>query len=152
MCPAGCASGSECRIDRPLWRADLFDRHSDLPGTFGVAHFHPHFVGDEPCSRVWDPQLSEHPWPWLGAQFGHLGAVGGGEPWKVDVADAPELRQLGDVIVAIAKQFSPAQCKSSLQCFELTRDVRDALQMMLASLKRPDLLDESWLAPWRNST
>ena len=27
--------------DRPLWRADLFDRHTDAPGTFAVAHFHP---------------------------------------------------------------------------------------------------------------
>src|SRR5262249_41966865 len=28
---------------RPLWRADLFDRLTDVPGSFGVAHYHPGF-------------------------------------------------------------------------------------------------------------
>jgi len=32
-------------VDRPLWRADLFDRLTDAPGTFGVAHYHPQFLG-----------------------------------------------------------------------------------------------------------
>lgn len=137
-------------VDRPFWRADLFDRHTETPGSFGVAHFHPWFQDNEPCPRVWDPRLKEDPWRWLEVQFAHLGAVGGREPWKADVADAPELRQLGRVVVAIARQFAPAQCTSARQCFELTRDVRDAVQMMLASLKRPDLLDEAWVTSWRS--
>ena len=51
--------------DRPLWRADLFDRLTDAPGTFGVAHYHPDFSGNEPSSRAWDPELTADPWRWL---------------------------------------------------------------------------------------
>src|SRR6266702_2129785 len=49
--------------DRPLWRADLFDRLTDAPGTFGVAHYHPGFSGNEPSSRAWDPELTADRWP-----------------------------------------------------------------------------------------
>ena len=56
-------------VDRPLWRADLFDRLADAPGTFGVAHYHPQFLGHEPCPRVWDARLTADPWGWLGDQF-----------------------------------------------------------------------------------
>ena len=35
---------------------------------------------------------------------------------------------------------------------ELTTGVRDAVQVMLTELQRPDLLDEDWLAPWRAAT
>jgi hypothetical protein len=138
-------------VDRPLWRADLFDRHLDPPGTFWVAHFHPEFLGNEPCPRVWDPQLNAEPWRWLEMQFDRLGAVDGGNQWTVDPADAAELRRIGPVIVGTARQFAPEQCTSAAQCFELTRDVRDAVQLMLASLRRPDLLDADWVTPWRAS-
>jgi hypothetical protein len=48
-------------LDRPMWRADLFDRLADEPGTFGVAHYHPEFSGNEPCPRAWDPELTAGP-------------------------------------------------------------------------------------------
>ena len=44
--------------DRPLWRADLFDRLGSAPGSFDAAHYHPRFAGVEPCGRVWDPALT----------------------------------------------------------------------------------------------
>jgi hypothetical protein len=50
--------------DRPLWRADLFDRVGDPPGSYGVAHFHPEFSDDEPCPRAWDAALTASPWDW----------------------------------------------------------------------------------------
>ena len=62
-------------LDRPLWRADLFDRLADEPGTFGVAHYHPEFSGHEPCPRAWDPELTARPWRWLRDQFTGLGAA-----------------------------------------------------------------------------
>jgi hypothetical protein len=138
-------------LDRPLWRADLFDRHTDAPGSFGVAHFHPQFAGNEPCPRVWDSQLQADPYRWLGDQFSRLGA-GDSEPWPVDSEDAAELRRLSDVVVSVARRFGPERCPSATQCYELTRDVRDAVQVMLTELQRPDLLDEDWLAPWRAAT
>jgi len=33
-------------VDRPLWRADLFDRLADPAGSFGAAHYHPRFTGN----------------------------------------------------------------------------------------------------------
>jgi hypothetical protein len=138
-------------LDKPLWRADLFDGLSDPPGTFNVAHFHPEFRANEPCPRVWDPELNAEPWQWLAAQFEQLGGVEGRGPRTLDAADAAALRCLSPAIVAIAKQFAPEQCTSAAQCFELTRDARDAVQLMLASLQRPDLLDEDWVKPWRAS-
>jgi hypothetical protein len=139
-------------LDRPLWRADLFDRHTDPPGSFGVAHFHPQFLGNEPCPRVWDPQLKADPYRWLGDQFSQLGGAPGRELWPVDSADAAELRQLDGVVVSVARQLGPEHCTSAKQCYELTSDVSDAVQVMLTELQRPDLLDEDWLAPWRAAT
>ena len=136
--------------DRPLWRADLFDRLTDPAGTFGAAHYHPRFDGNEPCARVWDEQLSADPWRWLGSQFGNVGAVNGQDHWPVDPADATELRALSGRIVALARQFGPDRCSSPAQCYELTRDVEDAVQLMLEYQRRPDALDEKWVAPWRH--
>ncbi len=139
-------------LDRPLWRADLFDRHTDAPGTFGVAHFHPHFAGSEPSARAWDPQLTADPYRWLGDQFSRLGCGAGRQPWPVDPGDAAELKRLAEVVVSLAQQFGPDQCTSARQCYELTRDACDAVQVMLAELQRPDLLDEDWVKPWRGLT
>ena len=36
--------------DRPLWRADLFDRLGEEAGTFSAAHFHPFFEGTSPVT------------------------------------------------------------------------------------------------------
>ena len=52
----GSESASEfTSVDRPLWRADLFDRLTDPPGSFAAAHYHPRFTDNEPSARVWDP-------------------------------------------------------------------------------------------------
>jgi hypothetical protein len=134
--------------DRPLWRADLFDRLADAPGSFGVAHYHPEFEGNEPCSRAWDPALTANPWQWLGDQVTRLGAGPGREPWPLDPADAGELRGLADVIVTQARRLGPDRCRSAAECFQLTRDALDSVQLMIAYLRRPDLLDKDWVAPW----
>ena len=135
--------------DRPLWRADLFDRLTDPAGTFGVAHYHPQFEGNEPCARVWDATLSAHPWLWLERQFAYVGAEGGKDPWPVPATDAAELSRLSGCIVAIARELGPDRCSSPGQCYELTLDVADSVRLMVRYLRRPDLLDESWIAPWR---
>src|SRR3984885_15059108 len=58
--------------DRPLWRADLFDRLTDAPGSFGAAHYHPGFSGNEPRPRAWDRELTANPWRWLHDQIAGL--------------------------------------------------------------------------------
>ena len=89
--------------DRPLWRADLFDRLADTPGSFGVAHYHPEFSGNEPCARMWDPELTASPWVWLRHQIANLGAGPGRQAWQLEPADAGELSGLADVIVTVAR-------------------------------------------------
>lgn len=134
--------------DRPWWRADLFDRLADEPGSFGVAHFHPEFEGAEPCARAWDADLTADPWRWLHNQFTQLG---GAHPWRLDPEDARELSGLADVVVALARQFSPERCHSARECSALTRDARDSVQLMIKYLRRPELLDVDWVRPWRDA-
>ena len=135
--------------DRPLWRADLFDRIGDPPASYGVAHFHPEFAGNEPCPRVWDAVLTASPWDWLADQVASAGAASGHGAWPLDPDDARELSGLAARVVAMARQFAPETCGSAASCFLLTRDVRESVQLMIAYLRRPDLLDEDWVAPWR---
>ena len=134
--------------DRPLWRADLFDRLADAPGSFGAAHYHPEFAGNEPCARTWDPELTADPWRWLRDQISRLGAGPGRKAWPLEPADAGELSGLADVIVPLAQRLAPDRCRSAAECFQLTRDARESVRLMIEYLRRPDLLDLDWVAPW----
>jgi hypothetical protein len=136
-------------LDRPLWRADLFDRLADEPGTFGVAHYHPEFSGNEPCPRVWDPELTARPWRWLRDQIARQGAAQPDGPWALDPADAAELGGLADAVVTLARQVSPERCHSAAECFQLTRDARESVQLMIGSVRQRDRLDVEWVKPWR---
>jgi hypothetical protein len=135
-------------VDRPLWRADLFDRLTDPPGSFGVAHYHPRFADNEPSGRHWDAALSADPWTWLGDQIASLGTAAGGAAWPLDPDDAAELPSLAGAVVETARQFGPDRCQSAAECFHLTRDVRDAVQLMVATMSTPERLDRDRAALW----
>ena len=135
-------------VDRPLWRADLFDRLTDPPGSFGVAHYHPRFTGNEPSGRHWDAALTADPWTWLGDQIASLGAAAGGAAWPLDPADAAELPGLADTVMATARSFGPDRCRSAAECYQLTRDVQEAVQIMIATLRTPERLDRERTALW----
>lgn len=136
--------------DRPLWRADLFDRLTDEPGTFGVAHYHPQFEGSEPCDRVWSAELTADPWAWLHEQVASAGAAGGAA-WPIDAEDAAELAGLAATVAEVAQRFGPARCTSTAQCFALTRDAIGSVRLMMEYLSRPELLDQNRTAPWREA-
>jgi hypothetical protein len=145
----GSESASQLTIvDRPLWRADLFDRLVDPPGSFSAAHYHPQFTGNEPSARFWDAALTADPWTWLGQQITSLGTAAGGAAWPLDPEDAEELPGLASAVVATAQQFGPARCRSAAECFQLTRDVQDSVQLMIATLRAPERLDRDRVAPW----
>jgi hypothetical protein len=129
-------------------RTDLFDRLGDVPGSFAVAHYHPEFSGDEPCARTLDAELTASPWSWLGDQFTRLGAGPGRAAWPLESADAAQLSGLSEVIVTMARRFAPDRCGSASECFALTCDARQSVQLMIEYLRRPDLLDLDWVAPW----
>jgi hypothetical protein len=138
-------------VDRPLWRADLFDRLADPPGSFSAAHYHPHFTANEPSPRFWDAALSADPWAWLGDQVTSLGTAAGGADgpgWPLEPGDAAELPGLASTVVATARQFGPTGCRSAAECFQLTRDVQDTVQLMIAALRAPERLDRDRAAPW----
>jgi hypothetical protein len=59
-------------IDRPIWRADLFESVAGIPGTHDRTHHHPEFRGWEPGARQYDPAFSQHPIAWLTDQLRQL--------------------------------------------------------------------------------
>jgi hypothetical protein len=135
-------------VDRPLWRADLFDRLADPPGSFSAAHYHQQFTGNEPSARFWDVALTADPWTWLGDQITSLGTAAGRAGWPLEPGDAAELPGLASAVVATAQQFGPAGCRSAAECFRRTTDVQDAVQLMIATVRAPERLDRDWVAPW----
>ena len=48
-------------VDRPVFRADLFDQTDHPPGNLRAAHFHPGFDGIEPLDRHWDEAIQARP-------------------------------------------------------------------------------------------
>ena len=136
------------RVDRPLWRADLFDRLGDPPGSFAAAHFHPYFDGHEPCDRVWDDRLTADPWGWLREQVLGFGTGSASQPAPLDPDDAADLRSMVDQVVEAAERFSPAGCTSTANCYQLTRDVRETVQLMTRNLHDPSRLDREAVSRW----
>jgi hypothetical protein len=134
--------------DRPLWRADLFDRLSDEPGTFAAAHFHPYFEGNEPCVRVWDDRLTADPWGWLREQVSRFGSGSASQPAPLGPEDAAGLRAMADEVVAVAQRFSPARCASQSECYRLTRDARQSVRLMVEYLQDPSRLDKDAVSLW----
>lgn len=131
--------------DRPLWRADLFDRLTDEPGSYGVAHYHPEFDGNEPCERAWDRALSADPWSWLHDQFARADKAGG---WPIDPQDGREISSLADALVTQAQRSAPERCTSREQCYELTRDASGSVRLMVEGQQHPGLLDTATVARW----
>jgi hypothetical protein len=72
--------------------------------------------------------------------------------FEIDLGDASMEHgariELAPDIVSLGSQFAPDRCSSAQECFERTRDVRGAVQLMISGLRRPDLLDADWVAPW----
>jgi hypothetical protein len=99
-------------------------------------------------ARFWDAALTADPWTWLGGQVTSLGTAAGGAGWPLDPGDAAELPGLAGAVVATARQFGPGQCRSAAECFQLTRDVQDAVRLMISTLRAPERLDRDRTAPW----
>lgn len=137
-------------IDRPLWRADLFDRLDRPPGTFSAAHFHPAFDGDEPSDRVFSKELTADPWAWAEAQLADLEAVAdaAGLPPDAVADDAGDVREQAARIVDTARSLAPAECRSRDHCFRMTRDVAGTVRIMVDNLTDPALLDPAAVKLW----
>jgi hypothetical protein len=137
-------------VDQPVWRADLFDRLDGTPGAFEAAHFHPHFVGVEPCERHWDDAVKAAPWDWLGTRLTDIADIVATAGVRLrDPATANEqVRADAEAIVDAARIRAPVLCGSKQQCHDWTRDAEAAVHTMLGALRRPDLLDKDRVSPW----
>ena len=137
-------------IDRPVWRADLFDRLDRPAGTFSAAHFHPRFNGNEPSDRVFREELTADPWAWAAAQLSDLEAVAdaAGLPPDSVADDARDVRDQVARIVDTARALAPTECHSRDQCFRMTRDVAGTVRIMVDNLADPALLDPVSIRLW----
>jgi hypothetical protein len=137
-------------IDRPVWRADLFDRLDRPAGTFSAAHFHPHFDGAEPSDRVFREELTADPWTWAAAQLSDLKAVAdaAGLPPDVVADDARDVHDQAALIVDTARTLAPTECRSRDECFRMTRDVAGTVRIMVDNLTDPALLDPGAVRLW----
>jgi len=137
-------------IDRPVWRADLFDRLDRPAGTFSAAHFHPRFNGDEPSDRVFRKELTADPWSWAAAHLSDLTAVAdaAGLPPDAVADDARDVREQAALILDSARALAPTECRSRDQCFRMTRDIAGTVRIMVANLADPALLDPAAVRLW----
>jgi hypothetical protein len=137
-------------VDRPVWRADLFDRLDRPAGTFSAAHFHPRFHGNEPSGRVFREELTADPWAWAAAQLSDLEAVAdaAGLPPGAVADDSGDVREQVPLIVERARALAPVECRSRDQCFRMTRDVAGTVRIMVANLADPALLDQASVRLW----
>jgi hypothetical protein len=137
-------------IDRPVWRADLFDRLDRPAGTFSAAHFHPRFNGNEPSDRVFRKELTADPWGWTAAQLSDLEAVAdaAGLPPDAVADDAQDVREQVALIVDTARTLGPTECRSRDQCFRMTHDVAGAVRIMVDNLADLALLDPASVRLW----
>lgn len=140
-------------LDQPVWRADLFDRVDGVAGGFEAAHYHPHFVGVEPCQRHWADEIKAAPWDWLERQLSDVAGVAAvaGARLRDPAAAAEHVRADVPEIVDAARGRAATRCRSKAQCFAWTRDVSSSVDVMLGALARPDLLDEDRVSPWREA-
>jgi hypothetical protein len=136
--------------DQPLFRADLFDRVGGVPGGFEAAHFHPSFIGVEPCQRTWADEVKKTPWDWLHRRLSDIPDIVATAGAKLAEPDAERAAVAADaaMIVEVAQGRAGSECRSTVQCHAWTRDAASAVRLMVADLERPDLLDRDRVAPW----
>jgi hypothetical protein len=89
-------------IDRPVWRADLFESVAGPPGSHDRTHHHPQFRGWEPGKRQFDPALTENPIGWLTARLEDLRGLLTGAGIDIGAAGPDDARELARAAPAIA--------------------------------------------------
>jgi hypothetical protein len=137
-------------IDRPIWRADLFDRLDRPAGSFSAAHFHATFDGVEPSGRMWSTEIKRDPWSWAVGQLSNIDKLCERNGIDVDsVSDDVDIVQSQVVkIIESAKALSPSACTSVETCHRWTSDTAGAVRIMANNMTAPELLDRAYVAPW----
>lgn len=89
-------------IDRPVWRADLFESVAGEPGSHDRTHHHPHFRGWEPGRRQYDRAMTADPVGWLAGRLADLPGLLAGAELPADVAGPQDARELAEAAPEIA--------------------------------------------------
>ncbi|MEU9820180.1 hypothetical protein ACIGG9_07145 [Pseudonocardia alni] len=143
------SAGQRLVVDRPFWRADLFDR-MDRPGEWAAAHVHPSFDGVEPSDRVFSEALTEDPWGWLEEQLRRPAdrmREAGLDP-AVAVGDLDDLHAAVGQIVEAARRFGPDQPLTRDDDARLTRDAAERVRRLVALIPPEVPYDREYLRPW----
>jgi hypothetical protein len=89
-------------IDRPIWRADLFESVAGPVGSHDRTHHHPNMRGWEPGKRSFDPGLTADPTGWLAARLADLGALLHDAELEDDLVDPRDAAELAAAAPEIA--------------------------------------------------
>jgi hypothetical protein len=95
-------------IDRPVWRADLFESVTGPVGSKDRTHHHPTMRGFEPGKRSFDPALTADPVGWLTARLSalpELVAEAELDPDTVGTDDAAQLAAAAPEIAATVERL-----------------------------------------------
>jgi hypothetical protein len=93
-------------IDRPVWRADLFESVAGPPGSHDRTHHHPHFRGWEPGKRQFDEAMTQDPIGWLTTRLEDLPGLLKGADMDPRTAGPDDARELARAAPAIAETVS----------------------------------------------
>lgn len=91
-------------IDRPVWRADLFETVDGPVGSQDRTHHHPRFRGWEPGRRQYDEGLTADPVAWLAARLSDLTGLLEGAELDRDLVGPDDARQLAESAPQIAAE------------------------------------------------
>lgn len=127
-------------IDRPLWRADLFDLIGGEPGNFRRAHYHPSFAYTEPTDRAWDQRLTNDPMSWIVDRLQNLAATVEAVDDRAEAGldlDSDQQAVLGDLdeITRVVSLRLGGACPSPQACLSQTSDVRYVVPAMFAQFR-----------------
>jgi hypothetical protein len=89
-------------IDRPVWRADLFETVAGPPGSHDRTHHHPRFRAWEPGKREYDPEMTADPVGWVAGQLADLPGLLAGADLPGDAAGPRDAKELADAATEIA--------------------------------------------------
>jgi hypothetical protein len=106
--PGSVYSAQPIGVGRPVWRADLLETVSSVPGSFDRTHHHPAFTGWEPGARVFEEELSADPLAWVGRRLSDLPALlaeAGVDAAEVGRTDAADLAAAVPDILAAAERL-----------------------------------------------
>jgi hypothetical protein len=89
-------------IDRPVWRADLFESVDGPAGSHDRTHHHPRFRGWEPGARQFEASLSGDPIGWLTDRLANLAGLLAGAELDSSEVGPGDARQLAEAAPEIA--------------------------------------------------